>query len=63
MPMSVPEPHIIVRPLEPARCEDEYALHLAAVEWSLAESIIIETEEDIKSRPKWRDRLQPFYHQ
>lgn len=61
--MTVPEPHIIDRPLEPARCPDEYALHLAAVEWSLAESIIIETEEDIKSRPKWRDRLQPFYHQ
>jgi ERCC4-related helicase len=38
-------------------------LHLAAVEWSLAESIIIETEEDIKSRASWRDRVKPFCHQ
>jgi SNF2 family DNA or RNA helicase len=38
-------------------------LHRAALEWSLAEPIIIERAEDIRSRPQWQDRVEPFEHQ
>lgn len=46
-----------------ARTEEEYALHLAALEWSLADSIVIDSAEDIKSRLNWQERLTPFAHQ
>ena len=49
--------------LSAARTDEEYALHAAALEWSLAEPIIIQCAEDIKSRVGWKDRLQPFAHQ
>src|SRR5438067_585537 len=49
--------------LRPAHNAEEYELHLAALEWSLAEPIIIHRAEDIKSRLNWKDRVQPFDHQ
>jgi SNF2 family DNA or RNA helicase len=49
--------------LRPARCEEEYLLHRAALEWSLADPIIINSAEDIQSRANWRDRLKPYNHQ
>src|SRR5438445_10044824 len=49
--------------LRAARSQEEYALHLAALEWSLAEPLVINRVEDIKSRPNWRGRLEPFDHQ
>ena len=49
--------------LRPAPDLEHYELHCDAVEWSLAEPIIIERAEDIKSRLNWRDKLEPFRHQ
>src|SRR5262245_9879357 len=51
------------RPLRPARNEEEYSLHQAALEWGLADPIVIQSAEDIQSRPDWRDRLEPYHHQ
>src|SRR4051794_26629296 len=49
--------------LRPARSKEEYLLHQAALEWSLADCIVIQSEEDIQSRANWRERLEPFEHQ
>ena len=51
------------RRLQPAASRAHYDLHLAALEWSLIEPIIINTEEDIKAT-NWKERgLKPFVHQ
>lgn len=54
---------VVVNELAPADSDDDYRLHCAALEWSLAEPIIINSAEDIKSRIEWKDRVEPFYHQ
>lgn len=61
-------PKFLVQPLQApvlklARDDAAFALHKAALEWDLQEPIVIETEEDIKSRPGWRDVLEPYFHQ
>ena len=65
--MSSPlEPSILpleVPPLPPAATEHEFALHRAALEWSLADPIVIRDAQDIQSSTSWHDRLQPFAHQ
>jgi len=38
-------------------------LHCAALEWSLAEPIIINSADDIKSSVDWKDRVDPYSHQ
>lgn len=48
--------------LSPASTREQYTLHLAALEWSLAEPIIIQSPEDIKSRKNWQD-FDPYEHQ
>lgn len=50
-------------PLRHAPSPDAYALHKAALEWSLADPIIINSAEDIKSRVNWRERFEPYEHQ
>jgi superfamily II DNA or RNA helicase len=50
-------------PLRPAGGPEEYELHTAALEWTLEEPIIIENEQDIKSRSTWKNRVEPFAHQ
>jgi superfamily II DNA or RNA helicase len=55
--------HIQDCSLRPAANIDAFTRHLAALEWSLIDPIVINAEEDIKST-NWRDRgLQPFKHQ
>jgi superfamily II DNA or RNA helicase len=46
-----------------ATSEEEFALYRAALEWQLATPIAIRSGEDILSRDRWRDRVQPFHHQ
>lgn len=49
--------------LSPASSKEAYNLHLAALEWSLVEPIIINKPEDIKAT-NWRDTgLTPYTHQ
>lgn len=54
---------VVTNDLTPAHHPHEYHLHCAALEWSLAEPIIINSAEDIKSRVDWKGRLEPYYHQ
>jgi superfamily II DNA or RNA helicase len=63
MPWKCEQVHEADAGLPPAQSAEEYALHQAALEWSLAEPIIIQSAEDIKSRVGWQDRLEPFAHQ
>lgn len=54
---------VVANDLKPADNHDHFRLHCAALEWSLAEPIIINSAEDIKSSVDWRDRFEPYYHQ
>ncbi len=60
--MSVILQPLLTPPLRPAKTLTEYALHKAALEWGLADPIIINSAEDIKAA-NWRDRVKPFEHQ
>ncbi len=51
------------KPLRPARNDEEYRLHTAALEWGLADPLVIQSSEDFQSRPRWEGRLKPFHHQ
>lgn len=61
--MNNSEAELQVVRLEYSNNTDEYTLYRAALEWDLAHPIIIESEKDLKSEYKWRDRLTPFRHQ
>jgi superfamily II DNA or RNA helicase len=41
----------------------EYAVYRAGLEWDLTDPIVIESSEDFKSTPKWKDKLTPYRHQ
>ena len=49
--------------LRRATLADEYKIYRAALEWDLADPIVIETRTDLKSEKRWRDRLEPYHHQ
>ena len=54
---------VIDATLRPAKSREDFELHLATLEWSLIDPIIIHSEADIKAT-NWRERrLKPFYHQ
>jgi SNF2 family DNA or RNA helicase len=42
---------------------DEFRIYRAGLEWDLTDPIVIESAEDFKSAPRWKDRLTPYYHQ
>ena len=42
---------------------DEYRLYRAALEWDLTDPIVIESRQDFKSEPRWRDQMEPYHHQ
>jgi len=54
---------IHVGSLHGAPSDDQFELHLAAIEYELSTPITIETKEDILSRKHWSERLEPFEHQ
>lgn len=54
---------VVANELKPAEGDEDFRLHLAALEWSLAEPIIINSADDIKSSVDWKDRVDPFHHQ
>jgi superfamily II DNA or RNA helicase len=41
----------------------EYKVYRAGLEWDLTDPIVIESADDFKSTPRWRDRLTPYRHQ
>lgn len=56
-------PQVSFSPLPAAQSDEELLLHQAALEWSLADPIIIESAADVKSSVRWQDRISPFHHQ
>jgi superfamily II DNA or RNA helicase len=42
---------------------EDYRLHRAALEWDLTDPIVIESRRDLKSEPRWTERLEPYHHQ
>lgn len=50
------------RTLRPAADEKAFRLHLAALDWSLVDPIVINGPADIKA-VNWQGRVQPFTHQ
>ena len=56
-----------------SRCKQRYfgnprgrktdALYRTALEWDLTDPIVIENRDDLKSEPRWRDRMEPYHHQ
>src|SRR4051794_18597176 len=60
---AVSDVEVLLEPLKAAATEQEFQLHCAALEWSLADPIIIKSIEDITSRVEWRDGFLPFEHQ
>lgn len=52
-----------INQLSRAASSDEFALHCAALEWGLADPIIIDSEEDVLSRVQWSEDFTPFQHQ
>jgi superfamily II DNA or RNA helicase len=50
---------ILTRQSEPG----EYDVYRAGLEWDLTDPIVIESSDDFKSTPLWRDRLKPYRHQ
>ena len=42
---------------------EEFKVYRAGLEWGLTDPIVIESADDFKSAPKWKDRLTPYYHQ
>ena len=49
--------------LRRASSPEEFKIYRAGLEWDLTDPIVIESAEDFKSAPKWKDRLTPYYHQ
>ena len=43
--------------------EAEFAIYRAGLEWDLTDPIVLESADDFKSAPRWKDRLTPFSHQ
>lgn len=52
-----------VAQLQPAASDADFELHEAALAWSLVEPIVIDSEDDIRSRRRWGERVRPFRHQ
>ncbi len=42
---------------------DDYRVYRAGLDWDLADPIVIEKREDLKSEHLWCDRLEPYHHQ
>lgn len=49
--------------LRRAKSPENYTVYRAALEWGLADPIVIESRDDFKSEFRWKERLEPFHHQ
>jgi hypothetical protein len=61
--MDVHIPKLQTKTLRRASDPSAYKLYRAAQEWDLVDPILIRDREDLKSEPKWRDHVEPYYHQ
>ncbi|MBX9586021.1 MAG: DEAD/DEAH box helicase [Gammaproteobacteria bacterium] len=53
----------LTKTLQRADSRSDYNLYVAALEWNLAEPIIIKDSNDIKSTPHWIGNFDPYEHQ
>jgi SNF2 family DNA or RNA helicase len=56
-------PRIQTRVLRRKTTPEEYRVYRAGLEWALTDPIVIENREDLKSTPRWNDRVEPYEHQ
>jgi superfamily II DNA or RNA helicase len=49
--------------LRRAKSPAEMLLYRAGLEWDLTDPIVIESPDDFKSAPRWKERFTPFQHQ
>jgi len=63
MSTSPPPITLHTKPLRYSLTQKAYELYRAALEWELADPILINDRKDLKSEPKWRDQIEPFHHQ
>src|ERR1700733_3267341 len=49
--------------LRRAKSPAEMRLYRAGLEWDLTDPIVIESFDDFKSAPRWKERFTPFQHQ
>jgi superfamily II DNA or RNA helicase len=49
--------------LRRATSPEDVRIYRAGLEWDLTEPIVLESADDFKSAPRWKDRLTPFFHQ
>ncbi len=61
--MDVEIPKLQTKTLRRATDGAAYKLYRAALEWDLIDPILIRDTDDLKSAPKWRERVTPYYHQ
>ena len=61
--MDIQLPKLQTKTLRKAPDPSAYKLYRAAQEWDLIDPILIRDREDLRSEPKWRDHIEPYYHQ
>src|SRR3984893_5492121 len=61
--MDIQLPKLQTKTLRRALDPSAYKLYRAAQEWDLVDPILIRDREDLKSKPKWHDHIEPYYHQ
>jgi SNF2 family DNA or RNA helicase len=60
MPSAKLQTKILTRQAKPG----EYQVYRAGLEWDLTDPIVIESSDDFRSTPRWRDRgMTPYRHQ
>lgn len=61
--MAESKPQVRSKRFRRQRTPEEYRLYLAALEWSLADPIVIASDSDLRSRSRWGGQLQPHPRQ
>ncbi len=61
--MDIHLPKLQTKTLRRAPDSSAYKLYRAAHEWDLVDPILIRNREDLKSEHKWREHIEPYYHQ
>ncbi len=61
--MDIQLPKLQTKTLRRAADPSAYKLYRAAQEWDLVDPILIRNRDDLKSEHKWREHIEPYYHQ
>ncbi len=61
--MDITQPTFKTKKLQHSENTSDYSLYKAALEWNLIDPIVIENENDFRSKQDWRGLVSPFQHQ